>query len=63
MGEITYEKGKKHGMLKAYNKDKTLMAQVLFNKDEAIKGYSLNHGKDPELLNKEEIEHINQTYE
>ncbi|MBR1948550.1 MAG: hypothetical protein IKA30_02010, partial [Alphaproteobacteria bacterium] len=62
MGEITYEKGKKHGMLSAYNKDQTLMAKVLFNKDEAIKGYSLNHGKDPELMSKEELESINQAY-
>lgn len=62
MGEVTYEKGKKHGMLDAYNKDGTLMAKVLFNKDEAIKGYSLNHGKDPVLMSEEELKLINEAY-
>ena len=62
MGEVSYEKGKKHGMLDAFNKDGTLMAKVLFNKDKAIKGYSLDHGKNPVLMTKEELELINKSY-
>ena len=62
MGEVSYEKGKKHGMLDAYNLDGTLMAKVLFNKDQAIKGYSLDHGKKPVLMTKEELELINKSY-
>ena len=62
MGEVSYEKGKKHGMLDAYNPDGTLMAKVLFNKDEAIKGYSLNHGKDPVLMSDDELKLINEAY-
>ena len=57
-----HEKAKKHGMLDAYNEDGTLMAKVLFNKDEAIKGYSLNHGKDPVLMSEEELKLINEAY-
>ena len=56
------KKAKKHGMLDAYNEDGTLMAKVLFNKDEAIKGYSLNHGKDPVLMSEEELKLINEAY-
>ena len=38
------------------------MAKVLFNKDEAIKGYSLDHGKNPVLMSKEELDMINEAY-
>ena len=62
MGEISYEKGKKHGLLDAYNEDGTLMAKVLFNKDEAIKGYSLDHGRNPVLMTEEELALINEAY-
>ena len=62
MGEIKYEHGLKHGMLDAYNKDGTLMAKVLFNKDVAIKGYSLDHGKKPVLMKEDELKVINASY-
>ncbi len=62
MGEVTYEKGQKHGMLDAYNLDGSLMAKVLFNKDVAIKGYSLDHGKRPLLMTPEELRLINEAY-
>ena len=62
MGEISYEKGLKHGMLDAYNEDGTLMAKVLFNKDNAIKGYSFDHGEKPTLMTKDDLKRINETY-
>ena len=49
-------------MLDAYNQDGTLMAKVLFNKDKAIKGYSLDHGKKPVLMTEEELKVINDAY-
>jgi hypothetical protein len=52
----------KHGPLDAYNPDGTLMAKVLFNRDKAIKGYSLDHGKKPVLMTKEELQLINDAY-
>ena len=49
-------------MLDAYNLDGSLMAKVLFNKDVAIKGYSLDHGKRPLLMTPEELRLINEAY-